>query len=67
MFCTIKVSVIKYDAFGFLAEKHFSFFSKTISFIVLVLSSKYPDLKLDLITRFWALGYNHFVALSSDH
>ena len=61
-FCIIKVSVMKHDAYGFLpkinfSEKNIQLFS---SFI------KYPDLKLDMFTRFWVLVYSHFVA-PSDH
>ena len=47
---------------GFCQKYIFSFFSKIFHF--LVLSSKYTDLKLDMFTRFRALGYIHFVAPS---
>ena len=66
-FCTIKVSVMKYDAFGFRKKYIFSFFSKKISFIFLILSSKYPHLRLDKFTRLWALEHKEFVTPSADH
>ena len=50
----------------FLPEKHFFIFLKKV-IIFLVFSSKYPDLKLDMLTRVWALGYTPFVAPSLDH
>ena len=57
---------MKYDAFGFLPKIFFPFFSK--KFIqVFSSSSKFPDLELDMFIRFWALGFTHIVAPSSDH
>ena len=45
----------------------FSFFSKKISFIFLVLSPKYPHLRLEKFTRLWALEHKDFVTPSADN
>ena len=58
---------MKYDAFGFLPKIHFFIFLKKNSFICLVLSSKYPHLRLDKFTKLWALEHNDFLTHSADH
>ena len=65
-FCTIKISVMKYDTFGFLAKIHFIIFLKIFSFIFLVLSSKYRHMRLDKFTRLWALEHKEFVTPYAD-
>ena len=60
-FCTIKVSVMKYDAFGFLPKIHFS----EKQFIQLFSSSsKFPDLELDMSLGFGIWDLFIFVAPS---
>ena len=66
LFCTIKGSVMKYDAFRLMSNTFFVFL-KTFALIFLVFSSKYPYLKLEMFTRFWILVLSRFVAPSSDH
>ena len=49
------------------AKNTFFHFSQKNSFICLVLSSKYPHLRLDKFTKLWALEHNEFLTHSADH